>query len=255
MGTLVPSLHSSVLNPNIDFAQTPFVVQQELAPWPRPVLDIGGVKREYPRIAGISSFGAGGANAHVVIEEYREPVRQRRSMVPRWSCCRRARKSVCANSAQRLLALPRCRTRPSYRAGRSGLHAAGRVARRWRSGSASSRIRPMIARETACLRGGRNGDRRAVSRAGQTQQGCAGRAAGDDDMDDRRGMDRQGQVRQVAGPVGEGPAFDWQRLYAQDLRPRRISLPTYPFARERYWIPIADARHIAAAATAAGCIR
>jgi acyl transferase domain-containing protein len=72
-GQLAPSLHSSVLNPNIDFAQTPFVVQQELAPWKRPVLDIGGVQREYPRIAGVSSFGAGGANAHVVIEEYRAP--------------------------------------------------------------------------------------------------------------------------------------------------------------------------------------
>jgi acyl transferase domain-containing protein len=70
---LVPSLHSSVLNPNIDFDGTPFVVQQELAAWPRPMLEVGGVKREGPRIAGISSFGAGGANAHVVIEEYVAP--------------------------------------------------------------------------------------------------------------------------------------------------------------------------------------
>ncbi|MFC5743984.1 ketoacyl-synthetase C-terminal extension domain-containing protein, partial [Dyella tabacisoli] len=67
---LAPSLHSSVLNPNIDFAGTPFVVQQELAHWPQPMLE----GRELPRIAGISSFGAGGANAHVVIEEYITPV-------------------------------------------------------------------------------------------------------------------------------------------------------------------------------------
>ena len=57
---LVPSLHSEVLNPNIDFMETPFMVQQELSEW----------KSEYPRIAGISSFGAGGSNAHIVIEEY-----------------------------------------------------------------------------------------------------------------------------------------------------------------------------------------
>ncbi|WP_266160742.1 SDR family NAD(P)-dependent oxidoreductase, partial [Dyella silvatica] len=50
---LVPSLHSSVLNPNIDFDGTPFVVQQQLAPWPRPMLDVGGVQREGARIAGI----------------------------------------------------------------------------------------------------------------------------------------------------------------------------------------------------------
>ncbi len=63
---LAPSLHAGELNPNIDFEKTPFVVQQELGEWEKPVLD----GKEYPRIAGISSFGAGGANAHVIIEEY-----------------------------------------------------------------------------------------------------------------------------------------------------------------------------------------
>jgi acyl transferase domain-containing protein len=70
---LVPSLHSKELNPNIDFDRTPFVVQQELADWKRPVIERDGNKVEYPRIAGISSFGAGGANAHVIIEEYVNP--------------------------------------------------------------------------------------------------------------------------------------------------------------------------------------
>ncbi|WP_133163947.1 KS-MAT linker domain-containing protein, partial [Desulfocucumis palustris] len=67
---LVPSLHSEVLNPNIDFSNTPFVVQRELVEWKRPVVENNGETREYPRIAGISAFGAGGANAHIVIEEY-----------------------------------------------------------------------------------------------------------------------------------------------------------------------------------------
>jgi len=67
---LVPSLHSKTLNPNIDFGNTPFVVQQELTEWKRPVVQINGETKEYPRIAGISSFGAGGSNAHIVIEEY-----------------------------------------------------------------------------------------------------------------------------------------------------------------------------------------
>ena len=69
-GELVPSLHAEELNPHIDFANSPFVVQQHLAPWPRPVVERDGVRRELPRIAGVSSFGAGGSNAHVVIEEY-----------------------------------------------------------------------------------------------------------------------------------------------------------------------------------------
>jgi polyketide synthase PksN len=32
-----------------------------------------------------------------------------------------------------------------------------------------------------------------------------------------------------------GLTFDWNKLY-DDTKPRRISLPTYPFAREHYWI-------------------
>jgi polyketide synthase PksN len=35
----------------------------------------------------------------------------------------------------------------------------------------------------------------------------------------------------------KGLMVDWKLLYGEHL-PRRISLPTYPFARERYWIPI-----------------
>lgn len=34
----------------------------------------------------------------------------------------------------------------------------------------------------------------------------------------------------------KGLAFDWERLYP-DAKPKRISLPTYPFAEERYWVP------------------
>ncbi|WP_030613033.1 SDR family NAD(P)-dependent oxidoreductase [Streptomyces sclerotialus] len=62
-GTLVPSLHSAEPNPRIDFSATPFTVQHEVADWPR------AAGRGLPRRAGISAFGAGGANAHVVVEE------------------------------------------------------------------------------------------------------------------------------------------------------------------------------------------
>ncbi|MYM28266.1 SDR family oxidoreductase [Duganella sp. CY15W] len=67
---LVPSIHAETLNPNIDFSKTPFVVQRTLSPWNPPVMRENGRDIRVPRRAGISSFGAGGANAHVIIEEY-----------------------------------------------------------------------------------------------------------------------------------------------------------------------------------------
>ena len=34
----------------------------------------------------------------------------------------------------------------------------------------------------------------------------------------------------------KGLVFDWAKLYGA-IKPHRISLPTYPFARKRYWLP------------------
>jgi polyketide synthase PksL len=63
---LVPSLHSEFLNPNINWENTVFKVQRELSEWTQPPINSNEVA---PRRAGISSFGAGGSNAHIIIEE------------------------------------------------------------------------------------------------------------------------------------------------------------------------------------------
>ncbi|MFC1886869.1 beta-ketoacyl synthase N-terminal-like domain-containing protein, partial [Thermodesulfobacteriota bacterium] len=73
---LVPTIHSKKLNPNINFKDSPFYVQRELMEWNQPVIQENGTEKRYPRRATISSFGAGGANAHVVVEEYEDPVSQ-----------------------------------------------------------------------------------------------------------------------------------------------------------------------------------
>ncbi|MDP4181234.1 MAG: SDR family NAD(P)-dependent oxidoreductase, partial [Bacillota bacterium] len=71
---LVPSIHSEKLNTKINFEESPFFVQREVSEWKRPVVVVGGEEREYPRRAGVSAFGAGGSNAHVILEEYEQPV-------------------------------------------------------------------------------------------------------------------------------------------------------------------------------------
>ncbi|MER5950470.1 type I polyketide synthase [Streptomyces sp. NPDC001904] len=58
---LPPSLNYSHGNPDIGFANSPFHVQAEPTPWPRT--------ENHARRAGISAFGFGGTNAHVILEE------------------------------------------------------------------------------------------------------------------------------------------------------------------------------------------
>lgn len=73
--TLVPSLHSKSKNPNINFDNSPFVIQQSASPW---IVDSVENSGNSELVAGISSFGAGGANAHIVIENF-EPTQTRNS--------------------------------------------------------------------------------------------------------------------------------------------------------------------------------
>ncbi|PXV95612.1 phosphopantetheine binding protein [Lachnotalea glycerini] len=69
---LVPSIHCEVLNQNISFKSTPFYVQKSLSDWKQPIVTRQGKTVEFPRIAAISAFGAGGSNAHMIVKEYSE---------------------------------------------------------------------------------------------------------------------------------------------------------------------------------------
>ena len=59
-GEIPPHLHFRQLNPSISFDGLPVVIPTAPVPWPRT---------DAPRIAGVSSFGFGGTNAHAVLAE------------------------------------------------------------------------------------------------------------------------------------------------------------------------------------------
>jgi amino acid adenylation domain-containing protein len=59
-GKLPPTLHFRKPNPDFDLANSPFRVNTELSDW-----ESNGL----PRRAGVSAFGVGGTNAHVVLEQ------------------------------------------------------------------------------------------------------------------------------------------------------------------------------------------
>ena len=62
-GTLIPDRHRQAVNPAIKLDGTPFELVDEMRDW----------SAQSRRVAGVSSFGFGGVNAHVVVENAPEP--------------------------------------------------------------------------------------------------------------------------------------------------------------------------------------
>jgi acyl transferase domain-containing protein/acyl carrier protein len=51
----------------------------------------------------------------------------------------------------------------------------------------------------------------------------------------------RGELSKLAELWVNGAKIDWRLLHKPDV-PRRISVPTYPFARERYWVPASEGK-------------
>ncbi|MCE2570416.1 type I polyketide synthase [Motilimonas eburnea] len=58
---LPPTINVNQPNPKLNISESPFYINSETRPW---------IKGAHPRRAGISSFGFGGTNYHVALEEY-----------------------------------------------------------------------------------------------------------------------------------------------------------------------------------------
>ena len=59
-----PNLHFRSINPQIALDGTPFRMPQQVTPWH---------SEHGPRVAGVSSFGFGGTNAHLILSEAPRP--------------------------------------------------------------------------------------------------------------------------------------------------------------------------------------
>lgn len=62
---LPANLHFDALNPEVELNGSPFYITRESQPWKRGSED---AKKQGPRRAGISSFGYGGSNFHMILE-------------------------------------------------------------------------------------------------------------------------------------------------------------------------------------------
>jgi len=242
---LAPSLHAEVLNPHIDFSRTPFRVQQELSEWKRPVVEIDGQVEELPLLAGLSSFGAGGANAHLLVEEYRpdpsaDTARLFTSEDPALIVLS-AKDEARLNERVEQLSL--CLTAPSWTdAGLRDLAytlQVGREAMDCRIAMTAVTILELRQKLDKYLQskfesGEIDGCYRGDVRNGRE---AASIFAADEDLQSVvESWIVKRKYWKLLDAWCKGLAVDWAKLYQDGRgRPRRTSLPSYPFARERYW--------------------
>lgn len=214
--TLVPSLHAEKLNPMIDFKNTPFYVQQALTKWD---------SKEHPRRAGISSFGAGGTNVHLIMEEFskeKQPETQPLSLLFLLSAQSEERLIEYAKHYRHFLAKNKnasvawltelCYT---SQVGRESMNA--RLAILFSSlEELSLKLEKFIVKENE-------------------QSILQNMNAHSKEFDDISTLLAQQNMNLLAKRWIEGATITWETLYGDSI-PNYLSMPTYPFAKRTCWI-------------------
>ncbi|MEW6381363.1 MAG: beta-ketoacyl synthase N-terminal-like domain-containing protein, partial [bacterium] len=264
---LVPSINSEELNPHINFDGTPFYLQRELAEWKQPVIGQQGEEKRYPRRAGISSFGAGGAYAHIILEEFDALPPASDSAGPEQQIPEQHVIMLSAKNderlkvyAQRILGyLERQRAEEKSQDSQDRMKLAeiaytlqvGREAMEERLALIVSSMDELIQKLAQYCQGAEDKEdlyqgnvKKDKTRAELLLDGRAGEEFLKTTLCNR-------QLGKLARLWVSGVDVEWGLLYP-NARPRRISLPAYPFARERHWVTVRDVISPARAYTSQG---
>ncbi len=239
---LVKSLHCDTINPYIELKDSPFYIVQESKEW-KAIQDAEG--KELPRRAGISSFGFGGVNAHVVIEEY-IPKAQKRSQI----MITPQNPAVIVLSAKSEEQLKMQAHQLVGFIGELQISAAGLADLAY---TLQVGREPMEERMAMIVGSGEELEEKLKSFV-KGQEGIANLYRGqvkrkkakltnfptEEDMEKNVGewicQKKYGKLLEL---WVNGLNFDWNQLYGE-MKPYRTSLPTYPFSKEYYWIPKSD---------------
>ena len=234
-GEIFPSLHAETLNPFIPFESSPFHVQTRLRPWERTATDGMESSGTSARRALISAFGASGSNASLVVEEY---VAADHGASPEGVPVEKA-VVLSARDPDRLIELANrllasIRQRSFSEAQLPGIAYTLQVGREpmderlalvARSlGELEQKLAAFLA-DPASTQGVHRGKASRKAAAASKLSGASGVTGAADDH--------------LAGLLArwvEGASVDWNQLYGV-RKPKRVHLPGYPFARQRYWVP------------------
>jgi acyl transferase domain-containing protein/tryptophanase/acyl carrier protein len=215
------------LNPYINLKGTPFYIADRLTPWPAPIGEDG---MPAPRRAGISSFGFGGANAHIVLEEYvPRPQARAAATGPQLIV-------LSAKNEDRLKAYVRSMLvyMDKHEVDLADLAYTLQVGRDEmpdRLALVASNTDDLKRKFEAILGGAAPEDsyHNNVKKKSQPADAAAAEPA-------LLALIERGELSSLGELWTSGAKIDW-RLLHKTSAPRRISVPTYPFARERYWVP------------------
>jgi acyl transferase domain-containing protein len=197
--TLPRTLHAEVPTPHVDWSASKARLLTEARPWP----DAGR-----PHRAAVSSFGISGTNAHLIIEAPSEaPTPPPPVVLPVWLLSARTAEDLAAQARQLRAVL--------------GRHPVGEIA------NALATDRPVWERR--------------VLLTGPSEEAFAEQlealAAGRDHAGVERGeaaVSNAGtdKLLTLARTHNAGKDVSWREI----LPPARVTLPTYPFRRERFWL-------------------
>ena len=225
-----PVPHFEVPNRYIKFEQSPFYVNTELKRWE--------TNARQPRLAALSSYGFSGSNVHVVIEEY---------------VAQKSGKRDDANENPVVITLSaKDATRLHEMAASLSAHLEHQtldnieldnVAYTLQTGRQSMRFRMAFiaksmqeCKERLDLFLGGNYAKSAIfcydtKEELKTVEHLLKNDAGDTYL---KTITVNRDLEMIAQLWTKGIGINWDKLYNE--KPKRVHLPTYPFARERYWI-------------------
>lgn len=229
---IVPSLHSKRLNPNIDFEKTPFEINQTLRNWEQPIV----AGKTIPRLAGLSSFGAGGSNAHIIIQEYEAPTTHNYALEATEVLIPLSARieSQLIQKAVAIITYVKNNTQEINLTELAYTLQVGREAMDERAGFIVTSVEDLIEKLDAFV----NGNTEAVEiYRGQVQQNKETISLFNTDDDFKETINKWIDQKKYAKVIElwvKGLELDWNSLYGAE-KIQRISLPTYPFAKEKYW--------------------
>jgi len=231
-GKIPASINFNELNPHIRLDDSPFYIVDETMPWK---LSEGAGSL----CAGVSSFGFGGANAHVVLESYPrfagEPIAQgMEEYTIVLSAKNEMRLKAYAEAFCTHLKKDRYKHRLNLPDIAYTLHA-GREAFQYRLALVVSSIEELTVKLDLYCRGNDfienlfTGDaKKNTSNMHDLFEGESGNVITDIILANKG-------VRRLAQLWASGIDIDWNILYRHNKH-YRVSLPTYPFEKQRHWV-------------------